>query len=88
MIEKDIQVKLSHGLHARPSAAIAGQLSPLNLKCAEMINGELTVDMKSIMSLLTACVLPKSTVHVKIEGQDEEKALKIVEEILGRESII
>lgn len=86
MIEKKIFLVIELGLHARPSSKIANSLSTLNLALAELYYGDSKADLRSIISLLNMCVKTKSTVLIKLDGPDEQKALKIVEEVFRQKN--
>jgi catabolite repression HPr-like protein len=89
MLEKDVTVQLELGLHARPSAYISGQLCEMNLASVVFMRKDAEpVDMKSVMSLLAACLVPKETVRVKINGQDEVKAMALIERVFASEKNI
>jgi phosphocarrier protein HPr len=83
MIEKKITLASELGLHARPSSTIVSKLQQLKLNSATMEYDGVVADLTSIMSLLTLFVRHKSTVLVKIDGADEEKAVAIIEEIFA-----
>ena len=82
MLEKDIQIKLINGLHARPSASIAGKLAKMDIDFATISTEKITVNARSIMELLTSCILVDTIVHVKVSGKDAETAMKTIEDVL------
>jgi phosphocarrier protein HPr len=86
MIEKEIFLAIELGLHARPSAKIANTLLTLNLALAELYYENLKADLRSVISLLNICVKKKSTVLIKLDGPDEQKALKVVEEVFKQKN--
>jgi phosphotransferase system HPr (HPr) family protein len=88
MIEKDITILLPHGLHARPSAFIITKLKDLNIGEATVTKDSETVNLKSILSLMTLGAQTNTVLKIKIDGPDAEKAMTIVEDTLsGKENL-
>lgn len=83
MIEKIITVNLEYGLHARPSAYIVGKITPLRLKEALIIYDNIEANLKSILNLLLLGVTKGAQVKIKLSGEDESKALEILENIFN-----
>ena len=89
MLEKNVTLQLELGLHARPSAYICDQLCKMDLESAEYIReGSDPVNMRSVIGLLSSCLVPNETVLVKIKGKDEVKAMALIERIFASESSI
>ena len=71
------------GLHLRPAKDLSNMA--LAFKCkAELRRGNTTANIKSIISLLGACVKSGEEVEIICDGRDEEEALKAIMEILDR----
>jgi len=82
MLEKNVTILLPHGLHARPSGMIITEIKNLNIGEATVTKDDTTVNLRSILSLMTLGAVQGSTIKVKIEGSDAEKAMTIVENVL------
>lgn len=83
MIETPIKLNLKLGLHARPSSYIVIRLKGLRLKKATLACNGRTADLNSILSLLMLYVNCGDTLQLTLDGPDEEKALKIIEDIFN-----
>jgi phosphotransferase system HPr (HPr) family protein len=81
-VEKDIQVKLIRGLHARPSMAMSGKLSGLDLESVTISTDQITVNARSIMELLASCIICDTVIHATAIGKDAEIAIKAIEDVL------
>jgi phosphotransferase system HPr (HPr) family protein len=86
MIEKDITVRLKFGLHARPASLIVSKLGPLKLDSGNMTCKGLTVDLKSVLGLLTLAADTGAVARVRISGPDAEAAMAYVEQVLNAEN--
>lgn len=84
-IKKDVLVKNKQGLHARPAAMFVQIASRYNSevtiqKDEERING------KSIMGILTLGVQPGVTVTLEVDGEDAERVVSELEELLTKDT--
>ena len=82
-IIKEIIVKNAQGLHARPAALFVQIASRYNSdvtiqKDDERVNG------KSIMGILTLGVQPGVKVILEVDGEDADKVITELEEILTK----
>ncbi|OGX29454.1 MAG: hypothetical protein A3F87_01460 [Omnitrophica WOR_2 bacterium RIFCSPLOWO2_12_FULL_51_24] len=84
MAEKRITIKNKSGLHARP-AAIFVQVA--NKYDSEIIvkKGKLEINGKSIMGILMLAAGKGSQVTLKVDGEDAEKAMAELEQVLAGE---
>jgi len=82
--EKKITIKNKSGLHARP-AAVFVQIA--NKYDSEVIvkKGKLEVNGKSIMGILMLAAGKGSQVTLKVDGEDAEKAMGELEQVLAGE---
>jgi len=82
--EKRITIKNKSGLHARP-AAIFVQVA--NKYDSEIIvkKGKLEINGKSIMGILMLAAGKGSQVTLKVDGEDAEKAMAELEQVLAGE---
>ena len=81
MISKDIEVKARHGLHLRVAAKIVEMIKDSNTKITFSKDG-LSADAKSILELLLLGAVEKSIIQVTVDGEDEEKTIENVSDIL------
>jgi phosphotransferase system HPr (HPr) family protein len=83
MISTKLILNLKLGLHARPSAYIVTKMQGLQLDQASLTLRKESADPRSILSLLTLFAKPGDEIEIKLSGPDEEKALKIIEDIFN-----
>lgn len=88
MVSQKVVVKNPSGLHLRPAGLLCR--TAMEFKCRVMFTfRECTVNAKSVLSVLSACVKEGDEVNFICDGEDEEKALqtiiKAVEDGLGEE---
>ncbi len=88
MISKDFTIKNKMGLHMRPAqqfvTAMGKYASDITIKC-----GEKSVNAKSIMLLMSACIKCGSDITVICDGPDEAammaEAASMIESGFGEE---
>lgn len=85
-LTKEIIVQNAQGLHARPAALFVQIASRYNSevtiqKDSERVNG------KSIMGILTLGVQPGIKVILEVNGEDAEKVIVELEDLLTKEVI-
>ena len=81
MISKEIEIKAPHGLHLRVAAKIVQANKDSKAKVVFTKDGQ-SADANSILELLLLGAGENSTIHVTVEGEDEQKAIADVSEIL------
>ena len=84
--KREITVRHTVGLHARPAAmfvktamAFSSQIQVENLS-----KGTDTVDARSILGVLASCVNQDDRIRIIAEGDDEEKALAALCDLIER----
>ena len=85
-IIKEIIVKNAQGLHARPAALFVQIASRYNSDVTIQKNNE-KVNGKSIMGILTLGVQPGVKVILEINGDDADKVITELEELLTKDVI-
>jgi phosphocarrier protein HPr len=80
-IEKDITIVNRLGLHARPAAMFVRISSRYRAEVWVAKEGE-EVNGKSIMGLMMLAAGQGSTLHIRCEGPDADKAIKELEELI------
>jgi phosphocarrier protein HPr len=75
MVEKEVEVLNTHGIHARPSSLIVQ--AALKFKCSiSIIKNGATADAKSIMSVMMLAATAGSKVIIRANGADEKPAIE------------
>ncbi len=80
MLEKKINVKDGSGIHARPATKLTTTVSKFKSD-VQMEYSERTVNVKSIMGVLSLAVPGGAEVVVRVNGEDEEQVLAAVVEL-------
>lgn len=81
MISKKVTIKNPTGLHLRP----AGLFCKMALKYESKITfhyRDTEGNAKSVLSVLGACIKSGDTIEIVCEGNDEEKALEAMVELV------
>lgn len=81
MYSKEIVIKNSLGIHARPASLIVKALSNFKSNVTIEKNG-IEVNAKSIMGLLMLACEQGSKIIVRADGIDEKEAVEKIEEIV------
>ncbi len=82
MIRKEWVIKNESGLHARP-AAIFVKLANSFKSSIKLETNDRIIDCKSIMSILSAAIVPGSNVIITIDGEDEDEASKALDDLIN-----
>jgi len=75
MVEKTVTVKNPHGLHARPAALFVQKASSFSSSSITVVKDGQEVDAKSILAILSLGVEPGTTITIRADGDDAEKAI-------------
>ena len=81
MISREIEIRAPHGLHLRVAAKIVQANKDSKVKVIFTKDGQ-TADASSILELLLLGAEERSTIQVTVVGDDEQKAIENVSEIL------
>ena len=82
MPERTVQIVNKAGLHARPAAEIV-KLAAKYSADITVIRDELEVNGKSIMGVMMLAAECGSTLQLKAEGPDADKALDALEKLIA-----
>jgi len=74
MIKENIRVVNSTGLHARPAATLIKAIKKYE-SSVTLVNGEKTVILKGLMSVLGAGVKGNSNIEIICDGTDEHDVM-------------
>jgi phosphocarrier protein len=77
MIEREMQIHQSHGLHAQASAMLVQALTPFDSQVFLLAKGR-EVNAKSIMGVMLLAAGPGTAIKVRVDGADEAEALDAV----------
>jgi catabolite repression HPr-like protein len=74
MIELDITISIEKGIHARPAALLVKKLNEF-ASSVEFLAGGKKLNPKSILSLMTSVIKQGETIHVTVNGNDEQETM-------------
>ena len=75
------------GLHARPATVAVNAASKFKSEVKVAYNGK-TVNMKSIMGVMSLGIPTQSEITISCDGEDEEVAVKTIEDVLRAQKVI
>ena len=81
MTTKDITIGIQTGLEARPVAVCVQVASQFQSKIY-VEHGNVKVNAKSIMGMMTLCLTAGESILVEADGKDEEAAVTEIEKYL------
>ncbi|WP_134699203.1 HPr family phosphocarrier protein [Ammoniphilus sp. YIM 78166] len=84
MIQKEITVNLKQGLHARPATRFVKQAAAFGSQI-QIIKKDQKADAKSILGIMSMAVSRGETITLTADGEDEQEAIKALEQILLEE---
>ena len=82
MKKQDVEIKLKNGLEARPIALLVQVATQFDSRIYIQM-GEKRVNAKSIMGMMTLILSEGDVVTVSAEGEDEDAAVKAIEDYLS-----
>lgn len=81
MVQQTFTITDSTGIHARPATNLVNQASQFSSEIS-LVYKDKTVNLKSIMGVMSLGVGPGSEITIKIEGPDEEEAMNSISEVI------
>lgn len=75
------------GLHARPATVAVSAASKFKCDVKVAFKGR-SVNMKSIMGVMSLGIPSQSDITISCEGEDEDEAIKSIEETLRTQKVI
>lgn len=87
MKEVSVTVVDPVGLHARPATVAVNAASKFKSEVKVSYKGR-SVNMKSIMGVMSLGIPTQSEITVSCEGEDEDEAIKTIEEVLREQKVI
>lgn len=83
MVSKKLMIQIPAGLHLRPISVLCNRAIEFNSKIT-IKAGSKTINAKSVLGVLSACVKQGDEIELICEGPDEEEALEVLSNaILG-----
>jgi phosphocarrier protein len=76
-MERDFVISNDQGIHARPATNLVQKANQFKSHITMTYNG-VTVDLKSIMAVLSLGVTRGSLISIKAVGEDEIQAMKSI----------
>lgn len=86
MAQKTFTVTADSGIHARPATTLVQAASKFDSDINLEFNGK-TVNLKSIMGVMSLGVGQGSDVVISAEGADEKEAIEAIEETMKKEGL-
>ncbi|MCH6264490.1 phosphocarrier protein HPr [Neobacillus citreus] len=81
MVSKTFTIIDETGIHARPATILVSAASQFNAEITLEYNGK-SVNLKSIMGVMSLGIPKGATIKVSAEGSDENEALSLLEDTL------
>jgi len=81
MVSATLTVTNPQGMHMRPAQLLVAAVTPLDCDVTILFNGQ-SINARSIMNLMAACIKQGSQIQVQCSGPQEEEALKKVTELV------
>lgn len=85
-MKKSYKITLAEGLHARPTTLLVTTVSKFQSD-VNITYKEKTVNLKSIMGVMSLGVTPNSVIEISAEGADAEELLNNVTEVITSNGI-
>ncbi|MDE6969176.1 MAG: HPr family phosphocarrier protein [Eubacterium sp.] len=82
MVSQKVKIKNPTGLHLRPAGVLCKNAIEYGSVITFKYGGENIANAKSVLSVLGACIKSGDEIELICEGEDEEKALKEMIELI------
>ncbi|HEV2827854.1 MAG TPA: HPr family phosphocarrier protein [Pyrinomonadaceae bacterium] len=84
MLERTLTIKGRLGLHARAAARLVRVTSSFQSHVSlRRVEGNVTADAKSILSVLMLAATEGTELHVATDGVDQEEAMNAIEQLFA-----
>lgn len=81
MLEQTVMIVNPTGLHARPAKLLCSAAQKFKCKILLIMDTKV-IDVKSILNIMAGGISKGSTVLIRCEGEDEDKALPAIVNLL------
>jgi len=85
-MEKNFLITSEYGIHARPATRLVNLAMSFQSEVELEAMGK-TVNLKSIMGLMSLGIYKGEEVTIKAEGEDEEKAIALLSDFMISEGL-
>ncbi|AWI11318.1 MULTISPECIES: phosphocarrier protein HPr [Bacillaceae] len=86
MAEKTYKIIEETGIHARPATLIVREAGKFNSNIELEYNGK-TVNLKSIMGIMSLGIGKNAVIKIKANGTDENEAMNAIDELMKKEGL-
>lgn len=83
MAEKTYKIIEETGIHARPATLIVREAGKFNSNIELEYNGK-TVNLKSIMGIMSLGIGKNAVIKIKANGTDENEAMNAIDELMKK----
>lgn len=81
MVEQTFKITAETGVHARPATLLVNQAGQFESEI-ELHYNEKTVNLKSIMGVMSLGIPKGAEIRITASGNDEENAMKSITEVI------
>ena len=75
MVSAQVTIHTPHGLHLRPAGELAEEA--LKYRCrVSLAHGDKEISAKSLLGILSLCIIQDTEITVVCDGMDEQEALE------------
>jgi phosphocarrier protein HPr len=82
MIEMSYKISYPHGLHARPATLLVAKVSSFQSQVILTYKGS-SVNMKSIMGVLSLGVPENQSFKIMVDGVDEQECMLAIQRLIA-----
>ncbi|GAA0499383.1 phosphocarrier protein HPr [Salinibacillus aidingensis] len=86
MVEKTFKITAAEGVHARPATLLVQNAGKFNSDI-NMVYNEKSVNLKSIMGIMSLGIPTGAEVKITAEGNDEEDAINALADVMKNENL-
>ena len=86
MEKRDYNIVAETGIHARPATLLVQTASKFSAETTLEYKGK-SVNLKSIMGVMSLGVGQGSDVTIAVEGEDEKEAIEAIDETIKKEGL-
>lgn len=77
MLQKEVVITNSLGIHARPASMIVKTASKFR-STVTLVKDDMSADAKSIMSVMMLAAAQNSKIIIQVQGEDEQEAFTAI----------
>ncbi|QHS23225.1 phosphocarrier protein HPr [Virgibacillus sp. MSP4-1] len=86
MVEKTFKITAAEGVHARPATLLVQNAGKFNSDI-NMVYNDKSVNLKSIMGIMSLGIPTGAEVKITAEGNDEEDAINALADVMKNENL-